>query len=38
MYTSGKLIPQIWMRNAVGKDISIQPMLEATTEALKVVK
>ncbi|MCX6233005.1 MAG: hypothetical protein NTZ33_15865 [Bacteroidetes bacterium] len=38
MYSNGKLIPQIWMLNAVGKEISIQPMMEAATEALKVVK
>ena len=38
IYANGRLIPQIWMRNAVGKEISIQPMIEATTEALKVVK
>ncbi len=38
MYTNGRLVPQIWMKNAVGKEISIQPMLEATTEALKIVK
>ncbi len=38
IYANGRLIPQIWMKNAVGKEISIQPMIEATTEALKVVK
>jgi hypothetical protein len=38
MYTQGRLIPQIWMKNAVGKEISNQPMLDATTEALKKVK
>jgi hypothetical protein len=38
MYAHGKVIPQYWMKHAVGKEISIQPMIEATTEALKVVK
>ena len=38
IYTQGKLIPQIWMKGAVGKEVSIQPMLEATTEALKKIK
>jgi len=38
IYTQGRLIPQIWMKGAVGKEISIEPMLDATTEALKKVK
>ncbi|MFZ4399560.1 MAG: hypothetical protein ACOYO1_05975 [Bacteroidales bacterium] len=38
IYANGKVIPQIWMKNAVGKEISIQPMIDATTEALKVIK
>ncbi len=38
MYAEGRLIPQYWMKKAVGKEISIQPMMDATTEALKFVK
>jgi len=38
IYANGRVIPQIWMKNAVGKEISIQPMMDATTEALKIVK
>jgi hypothetical protein len=38
IYSSGKLIPQLWMKNAVGSEISIQPLLKATDEALTVVK
>jgi len=38
IYSSGKLIPQLWMKNAVGAEISIQPLLEATDKALTVVK
>lgn len=38
MYTQGKIIPQYWMKNAVGKEISIQPMINSTIEALKIVK
>jgi hypothetical protein len=38
IYTQGRLIPQIWMKGAVGKEVSIDPMLEATTGALKKVK
>ena len=38
IYTQGKLIPQLWMKNAVGNELSINPMLEATSEALKNIK
>jgi hypothetical protein len=38
IYSTGKLIPQLWMKNAVGLEISIQPLLKATDEALTVVK
>jgi hypothetical protein len=37
IYTQGRLIPQLWMKKAVGSEISIQPLLKAATEALKVV-
>jgi hypothetical protein len=35
MYTQGRIIPQIWMYNSVGKDISAEPLLEAVRRALK---
>ncbi|MGE5340290.1 MAG: hypothetical protein ACM3SY_02305 [Candidatus Omnitrophota bacterium] len=35
MFSAGRLLPQLWMKNAVGKDISIDPLLRATDEALK---
>ena len=38
IYEQGRLIPQVWMRGAVGREISIEPLLEATGKALKVVK
>lgn len=38
MYTQGKVIPQYWMKNAIKNEISIQPMLNSTNEALKFVK
>jgi hypothetical protein len=38
IYEQGRLIPQVWMKGAVGREISIEPILEATTKALKVVK
>jgi hypothetical protein len=37
MFTAGRLIPQEWMKLAVGSPISNQPMLEAVEEALKVI-
>lgn len=38
MYTQGRIIPQLWMKNAVGSEISIQPLLNATSEALTALK
>jgi hypothetical protein len=38
IYSTGRLIPQLWMKNAVGSEISIKPLLDATDAALKVVK
>jgi len=38
MYTQGSIIPQLWMKNAVGSPISIEPLLAATTEALQALK
>ncbi len=35
MFTTGRLIPQEWMRNAVGMPISVEPMLEAAKEAVE---
>jgi len=35
MYTQGRIIPQVWMNNSVGKDISAEPLLEAVRKALK---
>jgi hypothetical protein len=38
IYSAGKLIPEEWMKHAVGSEISIKPMIEATDAALKVIK
>jgi hypothetical protein len=38
IYSAGKLIPQEWMKHAVGSEISIKPLIDATDEALKVIK
>ncbi|MCX6305697.1 MAG: hypothetical protein NT040_12110 [Bacteroidetes bacterium] len=35
IYSTGRLIPQLWMKNAVGNEISIKPLLDATDAALK---
>lgn len=35
MYTQGRLIPQVWMNNSVGVDISIEPLLQAVRKALE---
>jgi hypothetical protein len=37
IFATGRLIPQLWMKNAVGSEISIQPLLNATDEALKKI-
>lgn len=33
----GRIIPQAWMKGAVGTEISGQPTLEAVKKALKIV-
>jgi hypothetical protein len=38
MCQAGRIIPQLWMKNAVGEEISAKPLLAAAAEALKVVK
>ncbi|NTW32946.1 MAG: hypothetical protein HGB12_10010, partial [Bacteroidetes bacterium] len=38
MLLSGSISPQMWMKNAVGKEISGQALIDATEEALKHVK
>lgn len=38
MFSCGRLIPQLWMKQAVGNEISIDPLLTAVDKALKNVK
>ncbi len=38
MCLAGNIIPQAWMKNAVGSAISTKPMLDAVDEALKFIK
>ncbi|MCX7909460.1 MAG: hypothetical protein N2560_08095 [Ignavibacteria bacterium] len=37
MLIQGRLTPSIWMKNAVGSDISVKPLIEAAEESLKYV-
>jgi len=38
MYSTGTLIPNLWMKKAVGNEISIEPILKAVDLALKKIK
>jgi hypothetical protein len=38
IWSIGRLTPQVWMQKAVGEDISTEPMINATKEALKYIK
>jgi len=35
MYTQGRIIPQLWMNNSVGVDISTEPLLKEVRKALE---
>jgi hypothetical protein len=36
MCLAGNIMPQMWMKNAVGNEISVKPMLQAVDRALKI--
>jgi hypothetical protein len=38
MYKTGRIIPQLWMKEAVGNELSVTPMLESVNQALKIIK
>jgi len=38
MFSAGRLTPQLWMKRAVGKEISTVPLINAAEEALKYIK
>ena len=38
MFTQGSIVPQAWMKQAVGSPISIDPLIAATREALQTLK
>lgn len=38
MLVTGRIVPQQWMKTAVGNEISTEPMLKAADEALRIVK
>jgi hypothetical protein len=37
MCAAGNILPQLWMKNAVGSEISVIPMLKAVNRALKLI-
>ena len=37
MLVTGRIIPQAWMKEAVGEKISIDPLIKSTDEALKAI-
>ena len=37
IFSAGRLTPQNWMRNAVGSEVSAQPLLDAASEAIKIL-
>jgi hypothetical protein len=38
IWKQGRLTPKVWMKKAVGEEMSVKPMLISLSEALKVVK
>lgn len=38
MLAQGSIIPQLWMKGAVGREISIEPLLKSTAEALQALR
>jgi hypothetical protein len=38
IYQNGRIIPQLWMKNAVGKEISVEPLLKAVDEVTDKLK
>jgi len=38
IYSKGRLIPQLWMKEAVGEELSNKPLLEAVDKALVKIK
>jgi hypothetical protein len=37
IYKQGRIIPQLWMKGAVGEELSNKPLLEAVDLALKKI-
>ncbi len=38
MCLAGNIMPQVWMKNAVGDEISVKPLLKAVDRALALAK
>jgi len=34
MLSQGRLVPKVWMEKAVGADLSVEPILKSTQDAL----
>ena len=37
-FTQGRIIPQLWMKGAVGTEISAKPAIEAAQQAVKALQ
>jgi hypothetical protein len=37
IFKQGRLTPQVWMKQAVGEELSVKPLLEATAKALQTL-
>ncbi|PKP49275.1 MAG: hypothetical protein CVT92_15380 [Bacteroidetes bacterium HGW-Bacteroidetes-1] len=37
-FKQGRIVPQLWMKGAVGSEISAKPTIEAAAEAIKAIK
>jgi hypothetical protein len=38
IYQQGRIIPQLWMKEAVGEELSNKPLLEAVDKALEKIE
>jgi hypothetical protein len=38
IFSQGRMVPQMWMKNAVGSEISAKPLIEKTAEVLGRMK
>lgn len=38
IFSQGRLIPELWLKNATGEGLSVEPLLESSREALKYLQ